>query len=390
MSKLSLLPVLFLLLTGCSFALSPQETPTPSPLPFYTATLLPTFTPHPSATFAPPTITPTIQPLEATTKAQVNVRGGPDQNQASLGLLDFGTTLQIIGKSADGKWWRIVYPDSPSGVGWVAAAFISFNGDPDKVPVVEPGDAESPVAGETLAVSPSPTPDIRTASVTHTINVRAGPATTYDSVGMIEANTTVKLTGRNEINTWVQIEFADGPDGKGWVAALYLKDADLKGLAYYDNDGKLIYAPTADANPGGPTPTPTEYGPAPPDNDSETEPGMRQTLSPNGAGTLIYSNQLSSPDGDDVDWVAFTLDIPPDQSGYLYLRLDCTGNGGITTTLRKDGNPVADARSLLCGNYDFAIKVIGQQEYMLRLQADPSGGALRLVNYQLTIKASRF
>jgi uncharacterized protein YraI len=389
MRKIPLLSILFLLLAGCSFAVVPQETPTPTPPPFYTATLFPTFTPQPSATYSPPTITPTIEPLDATANAQVNVRTGPDQSKTSLGLIDFGTKVQIIGKDASGKWWRIVYPAAPSGVGWVTAAFITFSGDADKVPVVEPADSEPAAPSGDATAAATPTPKARNSTVTQTINVRSGPATSYTSLGTIEVNTTVTLTGRNEINTWVQIEFAAGPDGKGWVAALYLKDANLKGLPYYDNDGKLIYAPTPDLNPGQPSSTPTGYAPAAPDNDSETGPGVRQTLSPDGAGTLIYSSELSSPTGDDVDWVAFTLDGPANQSSYLYFRLDCAGNGGITTTLEKDGHPVADVKPLLCGNYGLAIKVLDGQEYMLVLRADPSGGALRYVSYTLTIKASQ-
>jgi hypothetical protein len=205
---------------------------------------------------------------------------------------------------------------------------------------------------------------------------------------MIEANTTVTLTGRNEINTWVQIEFANGPDGKGWVAALYLQDANLQGLPYYDNNGKLIYAPTPDANPGQPTPTPTDYVDAAPDNDSETQPGVRQTLSPDGARALIYSSELSSPTGDDTDWVAFTLDGSASESSYLYFRLDCTGNGSVTAILEKDGNPVADGKPLLCGVYGLAMKVRNQQEYTLMLRIEPSSSILRFISYKLTIKAS--
>ncbi len=390
MSKILFLSILFLLLTGCSVALAPQETPTPTPPPFYTATLLPTFTPHPTVTYSPPTITPTIQPQDATTNAQVNVRSGPDQAKTSFGLIDFGAKVQIVGKDASEKWWRILYQDAPGGFGWVTAAFITFSGNADKVPVVVADDAQPPTPnpGETAAATIPPTPSAKTSSVTQKINVRAGPATAFDSLGMIEANTTVTLTGRNEINTWVQIEHVGGPEGKGWVAALYLKDANLNGLPYYDNEGKLLYAPTPGLDPGQPTLTPTGYAPAAPDNDSETEPGARQTLSPDAAGTLIYSNELSSPSGDDVDWVAFTFDGPANQSSYVYLRLDCVGNGGITVTLEKDGNPVADTKTLLCGNYGLGVKVIDQQEYVLVLRADPSGGLLRYISYKLTIKAS--
>lgn len=390
MRKILLLPILFLLLTGCSFAVSVQETPTPSPVPFYTATLLATITPQSTPTYSPPTITPTIAPLEAVTNAQVNVRTGPAQTNASLGLIDFGAKIQIIGRDASGKWYRIAYKDVPAGMGWITSTFVTYEGDVDKIPVVDAAsEAATPAEGSPAPATPSPTAAARTANVTAKINVRSGPATSFDSLGMIEAETKVTLTGRNEINNWVQIEFTGGPDGKGWVAALYLKDADLRGLPYYGNDGKLVSpGATANPNPGQPTPTPTGYSPAALDNDSATQPGARQTLSSDGTGALIYSSELSSPDGDDTDWVAFTLDGPANQSSYLYFRLDCVGNDSIIVTLQKDGKPVADAKPLQCGNYGLAMKVLDGQEYMLVLHADTSA-TLRFVSYKLTIKASR-
>jgi uncharacterized protein YraI len=388
MRKILLLPLL-LLLTGCSFAVSVQDTATPTAVPFVTATLLASVTPYPTATYAPPTITPTIEPLEALTNAQVNVRSGPAQTNASLGLIDFGTKVQLIGKNTDGTWYRIVYKDAAEGTGWVTANFITFGGDVDKIPVVDAAPvAATPPDGTPATAAPSPTAKGKTSSVTAKINVRAGPATSFDSLGMIEADTTVTLTGRNEINNWVQIQFADAPDGKGWVAALYLKDPDLRGLPVYGNDGKLISGSTPQPNPGEPTPTPTGYAPAAADNDSASNPGVRQTLSTDGAGVLIYSSELSSPDGDNTDWVAFTLDGPASQSSYLYFRLDCTGNNAILATLQKDGKPVADTKTLQCGNYDLAMKVLDGQEYMLVLRAD-TAGTLRFVSYKLTIKASR-
>lgn len=388
MRKIFLLPFLGLLLTGCSFAVSVQDTPTPTPLPFYTATLIATATTQASPTYSPPTMTPTIQPLDATTNAQVNVRSGPAQTSASLGLVDFGAKVQIIGKDATGTWYRIVYKDAPSGMGWVTATFILFQGETDKIPVVS-ATVETATAPEGTPGTPTPSPTAagRTSVVTAKINVRAGPATSFDSLGMIEADTKVTLTGRNEINNWVQIEFADSPDGKGWVAALYLKDADLRGLPVYGNDGKLITSGAPAFDPNQPTPTPTGFSPAVLDNDSPTQPGVRQTLSTDGNGTLIYSSELSSPTGDDTDWVAFTLDGPSNQSSFLYFRLDCVGNDSIIVTLEKDGQPVPDVKPLQCGNYDLGMKVLGGQEYTLVLRAD-TAGTLRFVSYKLTIKAS--
>lgn len=389
MRNVLFLSLVCLSLSACAGAASLSESPTPSP-PFFTATLMPTQTSRPSATPAPPTIAPTIAPIDGIAKSQLNVRAAPDQSQPSLGLLNYLSKLGIIGKDASGKWWQIIYKDSPTGTGWVTAAFVDFKGDPDTVPVVAaviptaaPGTTS---AGSGTAAAPTPGP--RTAVVTKNINVRSGPATANTSLGMLDPNTTVTLTGRNQMNTWVQIEYPAGSEGKGWVAALYLDNPDLTGLPYFDNDGKLVYAPTQGVDSGQPTATPTTYSDAPDDNDSVAAPAVRQVFSPDAASVLTYSSDLSAPSGDAADWVAFTPYGPSNQSTFLYMRLDCTGNGGVTANLLKDGKPVPDSPQLVCGIYDLAMKVLGGQEYMLVLRADPSGGPLRYVKYTLTIKVT--
>jgi hypothetical protein len=211
----------------------------------------------------------------------------------------------------------------------------------------------------------------------------------YDSLGTVNAGTIVALTGRNENNVWVQIQYDGGPDGKGWVAAAYLFGADLQGLPYFDNQGKLIFAPTAIANPGQPTLTATAFSPAIADGDSEQNPSVRLKFSPGGAGELTFSSDLSSPSGDTTDWVAFTPYEPANQSTYVYFKLECSGNGGITAILEKGGIPVPELKPLVCGNYDFAVQVLGGQEYMLVLNADGTGGPLRFVSYNLYIKSKR-
>jgi len=390
MRNVLFLSLLCLSLGACSAGASPDGSPTPTPPLFYTATLIPTFTPRATTTPAPPTIAPTIAPLDGVAKSQVNVRAAPDQNQPSLGMLNYLSKMQIIGKDASGKWWEIIYKDSPSGVGWVTAAFVDFKDDAEKVPVVAaviPTAAPGATAGD--AGTPAvPTSAARTAVVTKNINVRSGPASANTSLGMLDPNTTVTITGRNEMNTWVQIDYPAGPDGKGWVAASFLSSPNLAGLPYYDNDGKLVYAPTQNPNAGQPSPTPTTYPDAAEDKDSADAPAVRQIFSPDAASVLTYSSDLSAPTGDAADWVAFTPYGPSNQSTYLYLRLDCIGNGGVTASLLKDGHPVPDSPQLLCGNYDLAMKVLAGQEYMLVLRADGSGGPLRYVKYTLTIKVT--
>jgi uncharacterized protein YraI len=397
MRKIFLIPILFL--TACSFQSVPQSTLTITPPPFATATLVPTFTPHPSATAGIPTIVPTIAPILASLTAQVNVRVAPDANATSLGLLNYGKRVQVIGKDASGKWWHIIYPENSATTGWVTVQYAPIpEEDAAKIPVVQVANPPTQALAVTSSlnetplapvVATTPTSASRIASVKAQIFVRAGPGQMYDTLGTVNAGTIVTLTGRNQNNVWVQIQFDGGQDGKGWVAAAYLVGADLSGLPYFDNDGKLISVPTEISNSGQPTLTATAFSPAAADGDSEKEPSVRLKFSPDGAGEFTFSSQLSSPSGDTTDWVAFTPYEPTNQSTFVYFKLECTGNGGITATLEKDGIPVPELKPLVCGNYDFAVQVLGGQEYMLVLNADGTGGPLRFVSYNLYIKSKR-
>lgn len=397
MRKILFIPLLFL--AACSAQATPQATPTLTPPPFATATLAPTFTPRPTFTAAPPTIAPTIQPVTASLTSQLNVRSAPNKDATSLGLLNYGSQVQVIGKDSSGKWWQIIYPENSATTGWVTAEYVPVpEADARKIPVVQAANPPDQPPAATLApnetppaptVELTPTPVAHTASLKAQIFVRTGPGQTYDTLGTLAAGTIVTLTGRNQNNVWVQIQFEGGVEGKGWVASAYLIGADLSGLPYFDNQGILIFAPTAALNPGQPTPTATGLSPAADDGDSEQNPAVRLAFSPDGAREFTFESDLSSPDGDNVDWVAFTPYEPTNQSTYLYFKLQCSGNGGITATLEKDGLPVKDARSLVCGNYDFAMQVLGGKEYMLVLKADGAGSLPRYTSYKLIIKSER-
>ena len=365
-----------------------------TPAAFATATLVPTFTPRPSATTAIPTIAPTIAPILGSLSMQVNVRAGPDKKMISLGLLNYGSQVQVIGKDSSAKWLQIIYPENSSTTGWVTVEFVQLSeSDMARIPVVEylPPAQNTPSVGGETSTPPGPTltpsPPARTANVSKQINVRKGPGQNFDTLGLINAGTQVTITGRNQNNVWVQILFDGGADGKGWVAAAYLSGAELSGLPYFDNQGSQISAGAPASAPGQVTMTPTAFSPAADDGDTEQNPSARLKFAPDAARQFTFSSDLSSPNGDTTDWVAFTPYEPTNQSTYLYLKLECSGNGGITATLEKDGLPVAGAQPLLCGNYDFAIHVLGGQEYMLVLNADGSGSALRYVRYTLYVRS---
>jgi uncharacterized protein YraI len=399
MRYILLIPLIFL--AACS-QVSPAEQSTPTqalPL-FATATLVPTSTPRPTATAATPTPVPTIAPITALLINQVNVRIAPNKTALVLGLLNYGVSVQVIGKDQGGEWWQIIYPENSAATAWVSMAYVQMaEEDAKKIPVARDNtptaqplaatSAPNTTPAAPLAASATPAAAAHTAKVKAQIYVRSGPAQTFESKGLLNAGAVVTLAGRSQNNVWIQILFDGGVDGKGWVAAAYLDGADLQDLPYFDFQGAPLGVGTsAPGSPSGqPTLTATAFSPAAADADSEKNPGVRIKFAPDSAREFTYSSDLSSPSGDGIDWVAFTPYEPTNQSTFVYFKLECSGNGAITATLEKDGLPVPDSKTLLCGNYNLAMKVLGGAEYVLVLKADGSGGLLRYVSYTLRVKS---
>jgi uncharacterized protein YraI len=88
------------------------------------------------------------------------------------------------------------------------------------------------------------------AVVTHeTLNVRAGPGTSYAKVGTLRQGDEVEVTGRNKAGTWLAITAADGIEG--WVYAEYTNvDTSVESLPV-----AKAPPPPASPTPAGPKPT---------------------------------------------------------------------------------------------------------------------------------------
>lgn len=141
--------VLFSVLgTACGAGATPVETPTPTLL-IITATLPPTATERPSATPEPPTPTVPVEPVAGQTTSQLNVRNSPSAESEQLGTVQIFQEVQIVGKNPEGTWWLIVFPDSPTGTGWITAEFVQVTGTAE-VPVF---DNPTPGANTTRATA---------------------------------------------------------------------------------------------------------------------------------------------------------------------------------------------------------------------------------------------
>ena len=88
-----------------------------------------------------------------------------------------------------------------------------------------------------------------TVYVSEQVNIRAGPGTNYEQVGVMIAGQTAPAIGRSAANEWIQIEYPGGPGGKAWVYALLVAV----------RAGSIEQLPVSDAPPTAtlpPTPTP--------------------------------------------------------------------------------------------------------------------------------------
>jgi uncharacterized protein YraI len=218
------------------------------------------------------------------------------------------------------------------------------------------------------------------ASVREQIFVRTGPGTGFETVGTQSARDVVQLIGRDVAGTWLQIEFANGPEGKGWVAASFLEAAQLDVLPIVAESGEVL----GTATPTGTVPvsTPTVAA-AREDDDSAERPSVDVSFSPSGIGSVLYEGEVSAPDGDMVDWVR----LQPYRSEVTF-RIECAGNSTLSLQLHRDGRVVESGTSLACGREMLMNLEPGGPPYTLRISSNAVGGTLVLIRYRLRIANS--
>jgi len=179
-----------------------EARPTPAP----SQTSLPTSTP------LPPSPTATVTPLAGTVTAQINVRSGPNVSYSSLGLLNSGDKIQIIGKDPSGGWYGILYPSAAQGHGWVTAAYVQTN-DTASLPVLNAaGISEAilwtpvtPGASLPTSIPVTPTPTLGPASADD--DSSAGPAiqVTFSPAGTGQFSYTSDVSSpQGDAEDWVE------------------------------------------------------------------------------------------------------------------------------------------------------------------------------------------
>ncbi len=127
----------------------------------------------------------------------LNVRSGPSTAFPVIGVARLGDEGEIVGRSADGRWWAVAVPSAPNGVGWVSVDFVAAS-NAENVPVLPapplpptPTPRPTPVPPPptpTRAPQPTPTPGAEIAFWADRTNINQGECVTLNwSVQNVQA-----------------------------------------------------------------------------------------------------------------------------------------------------------------------------------------------------------
>ena len=119
--------------------------------------------------------------------------------------------------------------------------------------------------------------------------------------------------------------------------------------------------------------------PAREDGDSASDPITSVIFDPTGTQAFMYNGDLSAPQGDPEDWIAFK---PYDR--FVFASLECRGSAAIVVQLLENHSPVNTY--IECGAQMEKLAVEAGSNYLVHLQADPAAATLQYTGYILTIK----
>lgn len=128
-----------------------------------------------------------------TTSGNLNVRKDANTSSTILGKLAKGTKVTIVGKTSDGKWYKIKYNN---GYGFVSSQYVKVN---SSTPAVTTSKGYVKISSGNL-------------------NVRKSPNTSSAILGKLANGTEVTLVG-NASNGWYKIKYNNG---YGYVSSQYI------------------------------------------------------------------------------------------------------------------------------------------------------------------------
>jgi hypothetical protein len=121
--------------------------------------------------------------------------------------------------------------------------------------------------------------------------------------------------------------------------------------------------------------------PAHEDNDSLDHPIASVVLEPQGTQTLIYTGNVSSPQGDPQDWIQFTS-----FKEVVFASLHCSLASHLMASVLENGQPTSI--ELACGDSLKPVPVKVNTVYTIHVQAAQFSGGVQYTPYTVRIQTS--
>jgi uncharacterized protein YraI/heat shock protein HslJ len=188
--------------------------------------------------------TPAAGLPSATATVNVNLRSGPGTSYPVYGVMPYGRSAEIVGKSQDSQWWAVSIPLAPLGRGWVSNQYVQV-ANTDAVQVLD-----APPVPPTAEVT-APGPDDPQVTVLDATYVRGGPGETYPAYGVAPVGATAAAIGISQDGQWyiVRVNPALVSTGSVWLQAAFLATKNVANIA-------VVQAPTLPDTLTIPTPAP--------------------------------------------------------------------------------------------------------------------------------------
>lgn len=219
-------------------AAQPRPTPTPT-MPELTLDMVATTQSTPVPTASTPVATAALLPTVAPNRMgtinsdAVNLRSYPSLAGEVVGQARQGERFHMMDVSNDGLWVQICCPLGSSETthqSWVSMEFVLL--DPtsaaEQSSTSAVGTQPQHNAAVVAAAQQNPASGISGTVTSDLVNLRSGPDTTYPTVGQVNEQTTVTITGRNATGTWWQICCPPGVPQASWISAEFVNLAIAK------------------------------------------------------------------------------------------------------------------------------------------------------------------
>ena len=154
----------------------------------------------------------------------LNLRSGDGVKFASLGVINGGSQLEIIGRNLDSSWYLVSDGELS---GWVRSAYVILSSMSARgYPIVARADFAA------LA------PNIALVNSAY-LNLREGAGVDYEIVQVLSGGISTTLIGRNVDWSWVYVELEDGSVGWLNTSNVILRGATVSMTAERLEDGNL-------------------------------------------------------------------------------------------------------------------------------------------------------